>query len=182
MSKNNNDSRIKSYGKGTVTVIKYNCCNVNTTEKKIINAFKNNFKLIKGNEYFEGDIEEMKKIFLQQLINNSDIEENDIEESDKEEKYLKVKIYDYGCIELITITHNECEDIFTIDTRYDEHLKYYVEKLIENKVIENDKIYNIYDNNFIKKVDKYKKKIKEYKTEVWNNVFDMDKIHKLMNK
>lgn len=178
MSKLNNDSRIKSYGKGTVTVIKYNCCNVNITENKIIKAFKNNFELIKGNEYFEGDIEEMKKIFLQEITNNenkSDIEEDKQKENVKiqnkfstykEEKYLlKVKIYDYGCIELITINNNNnncesCEDIFTIDIRHDEYLKGYVEKLIENKVIENNKIYNIYNKSFIKKVNKYKNKIK----------------------
>jgi hypothetical protein len=179
MSKLNNDSRIKSYGKGTDVVIKFNCFNINILENKIINAFKNNFELIKGNEYFKGDIEEMKNIFLQELTkhqidNESSIEEHKQEidnESNieiqntfstyKEEKYLlKVKIYDYGCIELISIKNNNCEDIFTIDTRYDVYLKEYIEKLIENKVIENNKIYNIYDKSFVKKLNKYKNKIK----------------------
>jgi hypothetical protein len=67
MSKLNNDSRIKSYGKNVKLIIKFNCDNPIYIEKKIINTFKENFKLIKGNEYFEGDIKEMKKIFIQQL-------------------------------------------------------------------------------------------------------------------
>lgn len=79
MSKLNNDSRIKSYGKNVELVIKFTCDNPNHIEKKIINAFKENFKLIKGNEYFEGDIEEMKRIFIQQLNNIENNIENDIE-------------------------------------------------------------------------------------------------------
>ena len=68
MSNLDNDTRIKSYGKDTDIVIKYNCHNPKCIENKIIKAFKDNFKLIKGNEYFEGDIEEMKKIFLRILL------------------------------------------------------------------------------------------------------------------
>lgn len=51
------------------------------------------------------------------------------------------------------------EDEYSIDTRFDEYMKEYIKDLINNKVLEDDRIYNLYDINFIERVNEYKKKI-----------------------
>ena len=69
MSTCENNSRIKSYGKNAKTIIKYNCSYPYMLERCLIKQFKKNYNLFKGNEWFEGDIEEMKKLF-NKVINN----------------------------------------------------------------------------------------------------------------
>jgi hypothetical protein len=64
--------RIKSYGKKTEIIIVWECQNSNFLEFQIIKKFKENFKLIKGNEYFQGDKQKMKKLFMYIIYNNND--------------------------------------------------------------------------------------------------------------
>jgi hypothetical protein len=76
-TENTNLKRLKSYGKCIIYAV-YTCrFNFNTLETKLIRVFKQHFKLIAGNEYFEGDICRMKNIFLQIALcdtNNIDID------------------------------------------------------------------------------------------------------------
>ena len=65
MSNSNNDNRIKSYGKGTVVIAKFHCDSPKEIETLLIKKFKSMFNIIKGNEYFEGNIHEAEKIFYE---------------------------------------------------------------------------------------------------------------------
>lgn len=173
MSNLDNDNRLKSYGKNANIVIKYNCCNAKWIENKIIKAFKDNFKLIKGNEYFEGDIEEMKKIFIRELFvneNKSSIEEHDggdVEKIVTYEKWNKHNI-DIKIIKKITgegfyrfgknhlwrtlydranFKNKDCETLISLVTHFDEGYN------------DNESIYN----DIINKCYISKKHIKYYK-------------------
>lgn len=65
MSNNNDLVRCKNgYGKNSRYIIIGECPNPLEIENKVKIEFKNKFKLIKGQEYFEGDLELMKKIFI----------------------------------------------------------------------------------------------------------------------
>lgn len=87
MSKCNNYNRIKSYGKNVEIKIKYDCYNPKELEKIIINIFKHKFNIIQGNEYFEGDIEEMTKEFYRVI--NSPLNNNSYVNSSLIEYYKK---------------------------------------------------------------------------------------------
>lgn len=63
--------RIKTgYLKGTEIIILFKCIDSLYIEKKIKNFFNSKFKLIAGKEYYEGDIEEMKREFINIIYNN----------------------------------------------------------------------------------------------------------------
>lgn len=68
LSKDNNLSRIKSYGKNTRIIIIRECENPYLIEKEIKKSFNSKFKLIKGEEWFEGDKTNMLKEF-ENIIN-----------------------------------------------------------------------------------------------------------------
>lgn len=74
-------NRINSYNEGTKTIMVMNCDNPFVVEKKLIQKFNEKFKLISGKEYFEGDIELMKKEFIK-LINEISMDKNEIDEND----------------------------------------------------------------------------------------------------
>jgi len=62
-SDTNNDDRLKSYGKETVIIRKFNTINTKLVEDNLKMRFKKIFKYVCGNEYFEGDIVEMIEVF-----------------------------------------------------------------------------------------------------------------------
>ena len=114
MSNSNNENRIKSYGKDTITVVKYICNNPKEIEKRLIEIFKKNFKLIKGNEYFEGDIQQMKQKFIQ-ILNNYE-EENCQEENCEEENCQEENCEEENCEEEnIIVTYEEWKPNFIDD-------------------------------------------------------------------
>jgi len=80
--------RIKCYGKNSIIYITYRCNNYVELEKKLIKEFKTNYKLIQGNEYFEGNIINMKKSFIY-IINNN--EENMQEKNELQFEQEKIK-------------------------------------------------------------------------------------------
>ena len=89
--------RVKNgYKKGTEVLQVIDCDNPFETEKILKKKFSEKFKLIAGNEYFEGDREEMKKIFYSVVMSHSnDAEhENDVSDnSDENEEYDKYHMY-----------------------------------------------------------------------------------------
>jgi hypothetical protein len=88
-SRNNNIQRCYSYGSNTVLHYTRICKDSLFIEKKLIENFKNNFQLVKGREYFEGEIDNMIYNFhnIFKLYNNLKFDEQieintNIEESD----------------------------------------------------------------------------------------------------
>ena len=57
-------SRFIEYGSKTKIIYYIECNNIDLIERALIINFRKKFKNIKGNEYFEGNVEEMKNIFL----------------------------------------------------------------------------------------------------------------------
>lgn len=163
MSKLDDTSRIKSYGKNVRLLCQWECTNATIIEKRIIQKFKDTFTLIKGNEYFQGDIRAMKEQFLQVLVDEKkeNFDQNGSDNvpncDDNDEYSLHVTITDYGCVKFkITCNHTEEEHTEVVDPRFDPFMKRYMEQLIENRVIENDKIYNPKDPEFTRKMNEYK--------------------------
>lgn len=58
------DKRLRSYGKKSVVHCLFEVPDCVSMERQIISVFKKEFSLLEGNETFEGDLEEMKKLFL----------------------------------------------------------------------------------------------------------------------
>lgn len=63
MSNSSTANRIKSYGAKTILYRIAEVDDVVNREIKLIETFNKEFTLHKGNEYFTGDIEEMKNVF-----------------------------------------------------------------------------------------------------------------------
>lgn len=79
--------RIKNYKKGTLCLQICECDKPFKLEKIIKEEFNNKFKRIAGNEYFEGDKEEMKTLFINITTNKNII----LEDKQKETKTKKNK-------------------------------------------------------------------------------------------
>jgi hypothetical protein len=71
-------------------------------ENQIIKEFNNKFKLIAGNEYFQGNEKEMKKLFLQIIENHEMIYNSDNDNSD-----------------YIIENENNCNNDYSIDEIYE---------------------------------------------------------------
>ena len=56
--------RVRSYRKGTRYLCIFECDDPVNTEKVLIEKFNERFKLIAGNEYFEGDEKEVRDVFI----------------------------------------------------------------------------------------------------------------------
>jgi hypothetical protein len=98
MSKKNDLSRLKSYHSGTRFICIMCCENPLIIEKKIKDAFTLKYKLVAGNEYFEGNEEEILTDFFKiisenktktQIKKNDFIDLSDYDESDEVLLYLK---------------------------------------------------------------------------------------------
>lgn len=57
-------SRVLSYKKGTRYISIMECDDDKSLEKLLINEFNEKFKKIAGNEYFQGDVDEMFNCFI----------------------------------------------------------------------------------------------------------------------
>ena len=79
------------YKKGTKILHVVECDNPFETEKILKKKFNKKFKLIAGNEYFEGNKEEMKKIFYSVVMNNP--EDDDVDEIDENGFHI-IKTYE----------------------------------------------------------------------------------------
>ena len=58
----------KGYKNGTISICICSTEEPFVLEKTIIGVFKERFKLLTGNEYFVGDINDMRKVFFQQVV------------------------------------------------------------------------------------------------------------------
>lgn len=240
------------YKKGSRYLSIMECIKPLQLEEIIKKTFNNKFKLIAGNEYYEGSEKEILEIFLNLVIEyyktyniqNKEINNNeniyDICESDNDDneeyiikkyinnneeeieehiyKYIKDEFYNYIqdisfngnkelikieiCDSEINIRYIKCEeyqkyyrpegyefsraiknplmkqrtiDIETIKiydyyhSNSDNHHNY-IKELVNNKIIENNKIYDMNDINFIKNIKKYMKKIVVYNSDNINKI------------
>ena len=62
-SKKNSFKRLHSYRKGTRIILTASCENHKEVEDELIEAFKREFTLVAGNEYFHGREEDMVSLF-----------------------------------------------------------------------------------------------------------------------
>lgn len=103
MSSKNDLSRIRSYGKSTQYIGMFSVGDrYLEVEKKLISAFRENFRLSHGREYFEispTDISKAKVLFLETCISaseSSDTSRKNIFESYKFTHQTSVKVSDYS--------------------------------------------------------------------------------------
>jgi hypothetical protein len=129
------DNRLKEYEEGCNVLLTVNVNNSLTIENKICEIFRNNFKLVRGREYFEGNFVKMRRIIYNLAENEVDIlgiEENEKfnessddeideevdEEVDEEEvtkqKTLKNKL-EYEC--------DRCHKKFYMLSAFKDHIK-----------------------------------------------------------
>ena len=85
-TKQENTKRINSYSKGSELELQIKCTNCDLKELQLITLFKEKYihRRDLGNEYFEGNVNNMKRdIFNESLvdINDSDSEDSDSEDS-----------------------------------------------------------------------------------------------------
>ena len=85
-SKPNLDRVRTGYKKGTRYLYICECINPFGLERELKKLFVDNFSLIAGNEYFQGDEYEIKKIFINEF-HNYEKKYNPIANKDKEYKY-----------------------------------------------------------------------------------------------
>lgn len=149
--------RIKSYGKKTEIIIVYECQNSNFLESQIIKKFKENFKLIKGNEYFQGDKQKMKKLFMYMIYNNDNNNINNIIdlkyfriEKEKEIKENKVRNPDERYQTDTDIWRNLHNSINCFLLDYMQNIQ-----SIYNKLEEENKILRIQRKDLYKEYTKY---------------------------
>ena len=237
-TRQNNLQRFKQYPKGSKLLLQQICNDCYTLEKKLISDFKNKYKYRKelGNEYFEGDYNDMIKDIYNKITNHNEntdemdkpeieIDEMDkpeieIDEMDKPEieidddvkilfpnycddesfggrkqlikiyievdkifiKYIDYKINNWND----TPIHNYMVKEEVIDrNRWDNNCKYfsvkykdnYYNKIIKNKVIENNKTYDLNDVRFIRRLDKYKHYIKLHYSDKLDYINDKYRLH-----
>lgn len=219
MSNNPNLDRCKNgYKKGSRYLCIMECDNALILENKIKKHFNEKFKLLAGNEYYEGNEKDILNTFnnlvieysnsfninksLDNLNNNIDIEELDLDihnfnEIKEEFENYKEDIQFGGTKQLIKVyinqhhigDYNKRED-YTINFKYiyDKKLEEcdlyindinlycfnYIKKIIDKKIIQNGYIYDLNNNVFQKKINKYKK--------IYNNVIFSKKTNDIIIK
>lgn len=175
-SKNPDLERCKNgYKKGSRYICIMECDNPIILENKIKEDFDNKFKLIAGNEYYEGNEDEIYKSFID-IINEhkNKLKSNRINEDEDFDEKIKTEFINYyedeefgGNKQLLKfIINNKTIEIKYIENKFlckkiinDDFMEIYIEKLISNQIIENNKIYDFNDEIFINKLNKYKKKL-----------------------
>jgi hypothetical protein len=169
---------IKGYLKGSRYISIHECNDSLIVEKILIKKFKLLFKLVAGNEYFEGDESEMIMVIVKTIIKykkiynlKNDTVENDTVENDTVEN---------DTVENDTLKNDTIEnDTIENDTLENNTLK---NDTVENDTLKND---NFYCNECKKQYKSYKSlwnhnktfhikkpKIKEYICKVCNKSFD----------
>ena len=221
--------RFKQYPKGSKLLLYQVCDDCDNLEKELIKEFKNKYIHRKdiGNEYFEGQLNDMiKDINIKTYISNDVVhnEDTDNENTDNEENKPEIEINDdvkilfpnyyedetfggtkklikiYIEIHKIIIIYIDCEKNDCNDTqihnymvkehelnRYEwednwnsEKVKYidnYYNNIIKYKVIEDDKIYDLDDVGFIRRLDKYKHSIKLHYSDKLDYITDKYRLH-----
>jgi len=177
----------KGYKKGSRYICIMECNEPLLLETNIKNTFNNKFTLIAGNEYYEGNENDMLKCFIDIIFNhkNSNEEINNtyiinVKEDDKYDKHDG----DIKEIKKEFINWNESEyfggkkqlikffiNTDTIEIKYihdyclctkiinDEFMYKFINKLIKYKVIENNIIYDFNKYMLINKLTKFKNNI-----------------------
>ncbi len=82
---------IKGYRKGTKLICYSFCNDPFLTESKLKSAFNKKFRLICGNEFFEGECDEIKKVFFKVI--ESEILADKINRLEEENSSLKTQLY-----------------------------------------------------------------------------------------
>ena len=199
----------KSHKKGTRFLHITKCINPQSLEKNILTHFNSKFKLVGGNKYFEGNEIEMCNDFINKINehnikNDIIIIEDDISKVKKcflnynddvlfggKKKLLKImfnknKIDDLQHFEAITIEQHSCEKEPYEITSHKINIPClctYITTLINNKIIENNKIYDLNDDKFISKLNKYKNKINIFNSNSISYIkddiitYDNDELH-----
>lgn len=75
-SKKNDLSRVRYYGKETWYILIMHCDNPYDIETELIKEFNINFKNIAKREWFEGNIDEMVKLFIEIFLKNKEPNEH----------------------------------------------------------------------------------------------------------
>jgi hypothetical protein len=103
---------IHGYNSGSIVIFVMSCKNPLEIEKEIKKQFKEKFKLISGNEFFEGNINLIKKKFIEIIINNENFLEYNVD--------LNEKIY--PCIDInINLHTNNCNTNTNTNTNTNNH-------------------------------------------------------------
>ena len=70
-TKQNNNDRLKQYPKGSVLLFQIICSDCDNIERRLIKIFKEKYKQCKqiGNEYFDGDKQDMIKTIYDNITN-----------------------------------------------------------------------------------------------------------------
>lgn len=170
-----NNKRFNSYPKNSILLYQTICDNCHELEKKILNIFPLKYKQCKniGNEYFEGDCEDMiKNIFYirNDMISDKEIISKDVEiEKNKlininngkqKQKLMSIeenernKIFKY----IENVMDNDIKKILFAEKQEMEQIKKNEEIDLENMYISflNDNLIKTNDNNFDKRcMDKF---------------------------
>lgn len=183
--KGNTMKRITSYGAETIVYSVVSVSNSKTIEKELINQFKTHFKLYKGREYFEADINESIFIFKETIEKMNTLYESDNIDDELCLKFKSININSNNSPILknnfnknkIVAKKNSCvynleriiscfkESIDINNVNYNNIILYgkIYEFIINDKDNEKtnyNKIYNLYNLNTINKQKKFRLKIK----------------------
>jgi hypothetical protein len=176
-SKKNTLDRCRSYKKGSRYIAILEVVDPLLIEKDIKEHFTKKFKLIAGTEYFEGEERIMLSDFLKKVFRHKSammgkmrrLSENKQEVPKMEEVHSVFKNWKED------VSFGGKKQLFLADiSDHKMHIKYichqkleeesvdldyfpeYLGLLIENKVIEHGKIYNLHSRKFLKVVNSYK--------------------------
>ena len=201
IGRSNNDdiSRIKSYGKNTKVYCIIKVADNIYVEKLLINYFTANFQLHKGREYFKGDIDEMYKSFINIVCNNINVKHEDIKDDVIKHDVIKdnvIKMFptanediNYGgdkfLVKIKILSKHKLAFYYIyedniVEEIYDElnvdFIHTYWKKLLDKRIIENNKIVNLYDKKLLSKIDAQKYKVNAVITPYTKNLLnDYDK-------
>ena len=181
-TKQENLQRFKQYPKGSVLLLQQVCDDCDMLEVELIRYFKNKYKYRRdiGNEYFEGDYNEMIKDIHNKItnnvVNNEDTDDEDHKtevEIDNEVKELfpnycddesfggmKKLIKIYIEVDKIIIKYIDCDDLDTKKIYYD----------VEEYKIHRD----VWNNKYWKYKDIYYDKIIKHKVIENNKIYDLN--------
>jgi hypothetical protein len=89
-TKQNNNDRFKQYPKGSVLLFQIICCDCDNIERRLIKIFKEKYKQCKqiGNEYFDGDKQDMIKTIYDNITKKI-VYINDTDECDEVEAFMR---------------------------------------------------------------------------------------------
>jgi len=180
---------IKGYSKGSRYISIHECNDSLIVEKILIKKFKLLFKLVAGNEYFEGDESEMIMVIVKTIIKykkiynlkNDSLENDTLENDTLENDTLENDTVENDTVENDTVENDTVEnDTLENDTLENDTLE---NDTLENDTLENDTLENdtletdtvendTVENDTLKNDNFYcnecKKQYKSYKS-LWNH-------------